>query len=352
MSLTCPTCKADNKDGAKFCKECGGSFANLIPCPSCNALIKPGKFCASCGHSFVAAAPKSEAPTSPVVEAPQVERPPAVIQPQPSVIAAIAPETLPTIAAPIADPTPTTARPAPAPPQTPTAPAASSSSPSVGESSPPMGVLSANQQPNKTNAKVAYALIPLALVLALGGFYWWKSTQTENPTAAAPAAASTPAAVTPEVAAPPPPEPVAPQPPAVTTDPTPAPAMAPAPAPQKQEPEKQAPAKLPNVAVKPAPPEKRPAAEKPVAARPQVQAPAAPPAPVVEKQQPKTEPPKPAAPAKTLDEAYNDRITAECAQGFFPGMACREKIRWQMCDGKWSPDALPGQATCKGAGAK
>jgi hypothetical protein len=54
-------------------------------------------------------------------------------------------------------------------------------------------------------------------------------------------------------------------------------------------------------------------------------------------------------PKKTLDERYYERITTECKPGFIPGMVCREKIRWEMCEGRWSVDGNAGQLTCKGA---
>lgn len=51
---------------------------------------------------------------------------------------------------------------------------------------------------------------------------------------------------------------------------------------------------------------------------------------------------------KTLDEAYRERISTECPQGYIPGLMCREKVRWQLCEGKWSSEPVPGQIICKG----
>src|SRR5262245_27760899 len=52
--MTCPRCQADNRDGARFCRECGGSFAAV--CPSCGAKVEArGKFCDSCGAALPAA---------------------------------------------------------------------------------------------------------------------------------------------------------------------------------------------------------------------------------------------------------------------------------------------------------
>lgn len=58
--MTCPSCQADNRDGARFCNECGASLA--ARCASCGAEHRPGqKFCDECGAQLGAAA----APTAP-----------------------------------------------------------------------------------------------------------------------------------------------------------------------------------------------------------------------------------------------------------------------------------------------
>jgi hypothetical protein len=64
---------------------------------------------------------------------------------------------------------------------------------------------------------------------------------------------------------------------------------------------------------------------------------------------PAPENPTPTVRSRTIDEAYNQRINVECPQGFFPGLVCREKVRWQLCDGKWSQDIVSGQSICIGA---
>ncbi len=52
--MKCPRCQADNRDGARFCRECGATFAAV--CPSCGAKVEAGsKFCDSCGAALVAA---------------------------------------------------------------------------------------------------------------------------------------------------------------------------------------------------------------------------------------------------------------------------------------------------------
>jgi class 3 adenylate cyclase/tetratricopeptide (TPR) repeat protein len=52
--VTCPRCQADNRDGARFCRECGAPFA--ADCPSCGAKVEvDSKFCDRCGAAMAAA---------------------------------------------------------------------------------------------------------------------------------------------------------------------------------------------------------------------------------------------------------------------------------------------------------
>src|SRR5262245_26647620 len=52
--MKCPRCQADNRDGARFCRECGATFATV--CPSCGVKVEAGsKFCDSCGAALAAA---------------------------------------------------------------------------------------------------------------------------------------------------------------------------------------------------------------------------------------------------------------------------------------------------------
>jgi len=52
--MKCPRCQADNRDGARFCRECGATFATV--CASCGAKVEAGsKFCDSCGVALAAA---------------------------------------------------------------------------------------------------------------------------------------------------------------------------------------------------------------------------------------------------------------------------------------------------------
>ncbi len=49
--MECPTCRFDNREGAKFCKECGAKLE--FTCPECGAgLIPPSKFCDECGYDL------------------------------------------------------------------------------------------------------------------------------------------------------------------------------------------------------------------------------------------------------------------------------------------------------------
>ena len=49
--MKCPKCKAENREGVKFCEECGAKFE--MECPECRAKIPMGKkFCGECGHKL------------------------------------------------------------------------------------------------------------------------------------------------------------------------------------------------------------------------------------------------------------------------------------------------------------
>ena len=37
--MKCPKCQFDNREGAKFCKECGAKFE--LACPECGAKFVP-----------------------------------------------------------------------------------------------------------------------------------------------------------------------------------------------------------------------------------------------------------------------------------------------------------------------
>jgi hypothetical protein len=49
--MKCPECQFDNREGAKFCKECGAKLDFV--CPGCGAeFISPDKFCDECGYDL------------------------------------------------------------------------------------------------------------------------------------------------------------------------------------------------------------------------------------------------------------------------------------------------------------
>jgi class 3 adenylate cyclase/predicted ATPase len=56
--MECPRCQAENREGARFCRECGALFDTV--CSSCGAKVQAeSKFCDSCGTPL-AAAPRPE----------------------------------------------------------------------------------------------------------------------------------------------------------------------------------------------------------------------------------------------------------------------------------------------------
>ena len=60
--MECPKCRFDNRDGVKFCEECGAKFE--LKCPACKTSIPLGrKFCGECGYDL-----SKSAETAPVEE--------------------------------------------------------------------------------------------------------------------------------------------------------------------------------------------------------------------------------------------------------------------------------------------
>src|SRR5215471_11129770 len=56
--MKCPRCQAENREGARFCRECGALFGAV--CSSCGAKVQAeSKFCDGCGTPL-AAAPRPE----------------------------------------------------------------------------------------------------------------------------------------------------------------------------------------------------------------------------------------------------------------------------------------------------
>jgi predicted amidophosphoribosyltransferase len=59
--IQCPRCHAANREGARFCRECGTRLE--AACSACGAKVELGsKFCDSCGVSLVTDAAPASAP--------------------------------------------------------------------------------------------------------------------------------------------------------------------------------------------------------------------------------------------------------------------------------------------------
>ena len=49
--MKCPKCGHENREGAKFCDDCGTKLSFI--CPKCGAELRPqAKFCDNCGASL------------------------------------------------------------------------------------------------------------------------------------------------------------------------------------------------------------------------------------------------------------------------------------------------------------
>ncbi len=72
--MTCASCGTQNRDGRKFCAECGASLAH--GCPACGAANEPGeRFCGECGTALDGAGAASPASRStPAAVQPAAER--------------------------------------------------------------------------------------------------------------------------------------------------------------------------------------------------------------------------------------------------------------------------------------
>src|SRR5262245_11113227 len=54
-AMRCPSCDHDNRQGRRFCAECGGAML-AVPCAACGTSNEPGeKFCGGCGIRLTAA---------------------------------------------------------------------------------------------------------------------------------------------------------------------------------------------------------------------------------------------------------------------------------------------------------
>jgi hypothetical protein len=58
--MQCSRCQQDNRDEAKFCRECGLAFG--IACATCGSYLRPeSKYCDNCGASIPVVAPRHTA---------------------------------------------------------------------------------------------------------------------------------------------------------------------------------------------------------------------------------------------------------------------------------------------------
>jgi hypothetical protein len=81
--MKCPSCGTDNREGARFCRQCAGVLPAGPPevgavCPNCGARVSSGtKFCLACGASLDKVRPVARPlhpaapPTRPAQSAPQ-----------------------------------------------------------------------------------------------------------------------------------------------------------------------------------------------------------------------------------------------------------------------------------------
>jgi len=61
--MKCPKCQTENREGVKFCEQCGAKME--LSCPNCGANIPLGKkFCGECGHDLTLAAEPTAKPLS------------------------------------------------------------------------------------------------------------------------------------------------------------------------------------------------------------------------------------------------------------------------------------------------
>src|SRR5262249_10045038 len=71
LRMQCPRCRAENREGRRFCGECGEPFAST--CPSCWFLNESAeKFCGGCGTPLTPLNPRTQTKfSSPQMYTPQ-----------------------------------------------------------------------------------------------------------------------------------------------------------------------------------------------------------------------------------------------------------------------------------------
>ncbi len=79
--MQCPQCQHENREGARFCDECGSPLA--LNCPVCETENRPGaKFCNECGTSLATSTSVPTSTQSRQQPATQQERKPLSYTPQ------------------------------------------------------------------------------------------------------------------------------------------------------------------------------------------------------------------------------------------------------------------------------
>jgi uncharacterized membrane protein YvbJ len=67
--MRCPKCGSDNREGRKFCANCGAPLA--VTCPKCGALNQPEeRFCGECGTALIEAQQSTSQEPAPLAAAP------------------------------------------------------------------------------------------------------------------------------------------------------------------------------------------------------------------------------------------------------------------------------------------
>ena len=60
--MNCPRCQAENRHGARFCRDCGATFGAV--CSACGAKVETGtKFCDHCGAALAATSAPAAVPS-------------------------------------------------------------------------------------------------------------------------------------------------------------------------------------------------------------------------------------------------------------------------------------------------